>query len=100
MGGPKVKCNSGKALNRKEESKYMSMWVHRGSTPLANQTFILMAEIPLVRFIRGVIGCLIESCAILDTFVLEVTLEELQAHQSKDTQTEDGEDGHISQLLH
>lgn len=39
-------------------------------------------------------------CAPLDTFVLKVPLEELQAHQGKDTQAEDSEDGHISQLSH
>lgn len=78
----------------------MSIQVRRGFTPLANQTFVITAEIPLEFFIRGVIGCIVESGAILDTFVLEVALEELQAHQGKDTQTEDGEDGHIRQLLH
>lgn len=38
--------------------------------------------------------------AIPDAFVLQVPLEELQAHQGKDTQAEDSEDGHISQLPH
>ena len=78
----------------------MSLQVCRGFTPLANQTFVRMAEIRLEFFVRGVIGRLVESCAIFDTFVLEVALEELQAHQGKDTQAEDGEDGHISQLFH
>lgn len=59
-----------------------------------------MAGIPLVFSVRGGIGCLVENYAILDTFVLEVALEELQAHQGKDTQAEDGEDGHVCQLPH
>lgn len=78
----------------------MSAQVCRGVTLATNQTLVPMAVIPLPFFVRGVIGCLIDSCAILDTFVLEVALEELQAHQGKDTQAEDSENGHVSQLLH
>lgn len=78
----------------------MSIQVCRGFTPPANQTWVPMTEIPLPFFMRRVIGRLVDNCAILDTFVLEVALEELQAHQGKDTQAEDGEDGHVSQLPH
>lgn len=85
-------------MSREKESKYVSIWGCRGVTSLASQTFVVMAGIPLVFFVRKVTGRLIESCAILDTFVLEVALEELQAHKGKDAQAEDGEDGHISQL--
>lgn len=38
--------------------------------------------------------------AVPDAFVLQVPLEELQAHQGKDAEAEGGEDGHISQLSH
>lgn len=41
-----------------------------------------------------------EICAILDAFILKVPLEELEAHQGKDTQAEDCEDGHVGQLPH
>lgn len=41
---------------------------------------------------------LVGICAVPDAFVLQVALEELQAHQGKDAQAEDGEDGHISQF--
>lgn len=78
----------------------MSAQVCRGVTLPTNQTWVPLAVIPLLFFVRGVIGCLIDNCAVLDTFVLEVALEELQAHQGKDTQAEDSENGHVSQLLH
>lgn len=100
MGNLKVKHNSQEAFQQKEESKHVTIQVCRGFTPPANQTLVPMAEIPLLFFMRRIIGCLVDKCAILDTFVLEIALEELQAHQGKDTQAEDGEDGHISQLPH
>lgn len=78
----------------------MSAQVCRGVTLPTSQTWVPLAVIPLLFFVRGVIGCLIDSCAVLDTSVLEVALEELQAHQGKDTQAEDSENGHVSQLLH
>lgn len=64
-------------MSREKESKYTSIQACRGVTSLASQTFVAMAGIPLVFFIRKVTGCLVESCAVLDTFVLEVALEQL-----------------------
>lgn len=88
------KQNAGEAFFSEERSKNLYLYRYTKTRFSFNQTFFLMAVIPSVYFI-GVIGC-----TFLETFVLEVALEELQAHQGKYTQAEDGEDGHISQLPH
>lgn len=100
MGDPKVKRNSGEAFGQGRGIKMYDCIGGRRATPLASPTSVAVAEIPLALLLGGGIGGPVESCAVLDTFVLEVALEELQAHQGKDAEAEDGEDGHISQLPH